>query len=114
MNNTAALTELKILVERIKQSDTVKFEYLEYDVREQLILLAISDASFSVMPRERFPGGMALAFANPAILQGQFKLAVIVHHSGLLKRVVRLRSHELAKAIQPDFSLRHWLPAATT
>ena len=95
-----------------------------------MIVLAISDASFAGMPRGRSQGGLAIAFANPEILHGQAKMAIVAHHSGLLKRVVRSSLAAeisqaastmeeadfvralLAQAIRPDFRLNSWLPTA--
>ena len=67
---------------------TIKFEHLGCDMSE-MIVVAVSDASFAGMPRGRSQGGLAVAFANPKILEGQSKLCIVTHHSGLLKRVVR-------------------------
>ena len=131
VNDPAALVELKVLVERARQPVTIRYENLGCDVKE-MIVLAISDASFAGMPKGRSQGGMAIAFANPKILEGQAKLAIVAHHSGLLKRVVRsslaaeisqaattmeeadfIRAL-LAEALRPDFKLNNWLPAAAT
>ena len=131
VNDPAALVELKVLVERARQPVTIRYENLGCDVKE-MIFLAISDASFAGMPKGRSQGGMAIAFANPKILEGQAKLAIVAHHSGLLKRVVRsslaaeisqaattmeeadsIRAL-LAEALRPDFKFNNWLPAAAT
>eukprot|EP00435_Cladocopium_sp_Y103_P020643 s919_g5.t1 len=130
VNDPSALQELKVLVERARQPVTVRYEHLGCDVKD-LVVLAISDASFAGMPRGRSQGGMAIAFANPQILQGPSKLAVVQHHSGLLKRVVRsslaaeisqaANAMEEADFVRPmtaemtqmDFKLSQWLPAAS-
>ena len=129
VNDPAALSELKILVERARQPVTIRYEALGCEVKN-MIVLAISDASFAGMPRGRSQGGLAIAFANPEILHGQAKMAIVAHHSGLLKRVVRSSLAAeisqaastmeeadfvralLAEAIRPDFRLNSWLQTA--
>ena len=129
VNDPSALTELKILVDRARQPVTIKFEHLGCDMSE-MIVVAVSDASFAGMPRGRSQGGLAVAFANPKILEGQSKLCIVIHHSGLLKRVVRsslaaeisqaanaLEEADftralLAEVLKPDFSLANWLAVA--
>ncbi|CAL1140460.1 unnamed protein product [Cladocopium goreaui] len=129
VNDPAALSELKILLERARQPVTIRYEALGCEVKN-MIVLAISDASFAGMPRGRSQGGLAIAFANPEILHGQAKMAIVAHHSGLLKRVVRSSLAAeisqaastmeeadfvralLAEAIRPDFRLNSWLPTA--
>jgi hypothetical protein len=129
VNDPSALTELKILVDRARQPVTIKFEHLGCDMSE-MIVVAVSDASFAGMPRGRSQGGLAVAFANPKILEGQSKLCIVTHHSGLLKRVVRsslaaeisqaanaLEEADftralLAEVLKPDFSLANWLAVA--
>jgi len=129
VNDPAALSELKILVERARQPVTIRYEALGCEVKN-MIVLAISDASFAGMPRGRSQGGLAIAFANPEILHGQAKMVIVAHHSGLLKRVVRSSLAAeisqaastmeeadfvralLAEAIRPDIRLNSWLPTA--
>eukprot|EP00435_Cladocopium_sp_Y103_P070476 s2526_g35.t1 len=130
-NDPAALSELRVLVDRARQPATINYEYLGCDIKDFLVL-AVSHASFGGMPRGRSQGGFAVAFANPEILQGHAKMAIVARHSGLLKRVVRpslaaeisqggsaveeadfVRAL-LAEATRPDFSLFNWLPAAAS
>ena len=49
----------------------------------EMIVLAVSDASFAGMPRGRSQGGLVVAFANLKILEGQSKLCIVTRHSGL-------------------------------
>ena len=126
VDDPAALSELKILVDRAKQPVTVRFEKLDCPL-DDMVVIAASDASFAGMPRGRSQGGMAIALANPNILHGEAKLAVVLYHSGLLKRVVKSSLAAeisqagnaldeadfvralLAEMIRCDFSLKAWV-----
>ena len=128
MDDPGALAELKILVDRANVSTTIKYEHLGCDLA-QMLMIAASDASFAGMPRGRSQGGCVVCLANPAIMQGTAKVAVLLWHSGLLKRVVRsslaaeisqaaLAMEEgdfcralLAEMTQKTFSLNSWLPS---
>ncbi|CAL1141583.1 unnamed protein product [Cladocopium goreaui] len=121
----AALTELRVLVERARMPVTVKFTALGCDIKDMVVIYT-SDASFAGMPRGR-SGGFAVGFANPEILAGSAPINVVHYHSGLLKRVVRSSlaaeisqaAHTLeegdfirallAEMIYEGFSLKMWL-----
>ena len=121
----AALTELRVLVERARMPVTVKFTALGCDIKD-MVVICTSDASFAGMPRGR-SGGFAVGFANPEILAGSAPINVVHYHSGLLKRVVRSSlaaeisqaAHALeegdfirallAEMIYEGFSLKMWL-----
>lgn len=129
VDDPAALTELKILVERAKENVIIQYVHLGCSLDEAIVVGA-SDASFAGMPRGRSQGGFALAFANPKILHGEAPLAIVAYHSGLLKRVVRSSlaaeisqaAHTLeemdflraftAELTKKDFTLRHWMSFA--
>eukprot|EP00435_Cladocopium_sp_Y103_P053692 s2050_g17.t1 len=128
VDDPAALAELQVLVDRARVSTTVKYEHLGCDLK-QMVVICASDASFAGMPRGRSQGGCVISMANPEILEGTSKLAVLQWHSGLLKRVVRsslaaeisqaaVAMEEgdfcralLAEMTQKNFSLSCWLPA---
>lgn len=78
INDPAALTELKILVDRAREPHFQVFRNL-----------AVFDASFGGMPKGRSQGGLVLLLASPKILEGEAPACALAFHSGLLKRVVR-------------------------
>lgn len=128
VGDPAALAELQILVDRARETTKIKFHKLGCSLSEAVVL-GISDASFAGMPRGRSQGGFVLAVANPQILDGSAKIAVLAYHSGLIRRVVRsslaaeisqaantleesdfLRAM-MAEATQCDFQLNNWVAA---
>ena len=126
VDDPAALSELKVLVDRARQPVTIRYENLGCST-DDMVVVAASDASFAGMPRGRSQGGMAIALADPRILHGEAKLAVVLHHSGLLKRVVKsslaaeisqagnaLDEADFVRALlaemtRSDFSLKAWV-----
>ena len=131
VDDPAALVELKILVDRARTPVTINYEPLDCDLNK-MIMVGASDASFAGMPRGRSQGGCVLAMANPNILDGEAKVAVISWHSGLLKRVVRsslaaeisqaaltLEEADFCRALmaemtQKSFTLTGWTSSAAT
>ena len=63
IGDPVALTELKILVERVKESKKHVFRPLGCKMKE-MVVLGVSDASFGGMPRGRSQGGTVLVFAS--------------------------------------------------
>ncbi|CAK9107797.1 unnamed protein product [Durusdinium trenchii] len=126
VGDASALQELKILVDRARVPRRQVFRHLGCDL-ETMVVLGVSDASFSGMPRGRSQGGSVLLVANPTILEGEARVNVLTFHSSLLKRVVRsslaaeisqaatvmeeadfLRAL-MAEALDPAFQLRNWM-----
>ena len=125
-NDPTALSELKILVERAREPHHQVFRHLGCHISDMMVL-AVSDASFGGMPKGRSQGGMVLLVANPKVLEGEAPVNILAFHSGLLKRVVRsslaaevsqaamameeadfLRAL-MAEALEKNFSLKTWL-----
>eukprot|EP00435_Cladocopium_sp_Y103_P008686 s1575_g2.t1 len=130
VDDRAALVELQVLVERARQRMTIKYEKLDCDLNA-MVMVCTSDASFAGMPRGRSQGGCVVAMAHPKILDGQAQIAILMWHSGLLKRVVRsslaaeisqaataMEEGDFCRALlaemsQKSFSLSGWLPAVS-
>ena len=87
VDDPAALVELKLLVDRARIGTTVKYEHWGCELGKAGDGCA-SDASFPGMPRGRSQGGCVVSMATE-ILEGPWKIAVLLGRSGLLKRVVR-------------------------
>ena len=56
---------------------------------EELLFLAVSDASHSSMPKGRSQGGMMILVANERITEEETTVNCLLYHSAVLKRVVR-------------------------
>ncbi|CAE7373456.1 RE1 [Symbiodinium sp. CCMP2592] len=56
---------------------------------DQMIFLAVSDASHAAMPKGRSQGGLMILLAPEEILDGDALVNCVMYHSAVLKRVVR-------------------------
>ena len=56
---------------------------------EDLVILAVSDASHGSMPKGKSQGGMMILIANAEILEGEGLVNCVLYHSSVLKRVMR-------------------------
>ncbi|CAE7425559.1 psaC, partial [Symbiodinium necroappetens] len=56
---------------------------------DDMIFLAVSDASHAAMPKGRSQGGMMILNASEKILDGEAQVNCLLYHSAVLKRVVR-------------------------
>ena len=63
-NDPEALLELKILVDRAREPHFHVFKHLGCHIND-LVVLAVSDASFGGMPKGRSQGGMVVLMGQP-------------------------------------------------
>ena len=82
------IKSLNQLVAKARQPYKMIYQKLP-GTMEDLVFLAVSDASYGSMPKGRSQGGMMILVANQEILEGESLVNCILYHSAVLKRVVR-------------------------
>ncbi|CAE7756515.1 RE2 [Symbiodinium sp. CCMP2456] len=79
---------LNQLVKKAREPYELVYQRLPGTV-EDMVFLAVSDASHGSMPKGRSQGGMMILVANKEILEGESLVNCLLYHSAVLKRVVR-------------------------
>ncbi|CAE7341218.1 RE2, partial [Symbiodinium sp. KB8] len=82
------IASLNQLVTKAREPYEMIFQQVPGKV-EDLVFLAVSDASHGSMPKGRSQGGMMILLANNEILEGPSLVNCVLYHSAVLKRVVR-------------------------
>ncbi|CAE7202150.1 RE2, partial [Symbiodinium necroappetens] len=82
------IASLNQLVTKAREPYEMIFQQVPGKI-EDLVFLAVSDASHGSMPKGRSQGGMMILLANNEILEGPSLVNCVLYHSAVLKRVVR-------------------------
>ena len=117
------------LVKKAKESYECYYQALPGPL-EEMVFLAVSDASHGSMPKGRSQGGMMILVAHENVLEGPSLVNCLLYHSSVIKRVVRsslaaevsqaaetleqcdfVRAM-MAEALDPGFVLSSWLWSA--
>ena len=82
------MKSLAALVKRADEPYALVLQKLPGPV-EELVFLAVSDASHGNMPKGRSQGGMMILVANEKIMEEETTVNCLLYHNAVLKRVVR-------------------------
>ena len=125
LDDPDALKEINSLIKRGKQPLNVVIKKLQYSM-DEMFTLAVSEASYAGMPGGASQGGMAIAFAEPKIIDGKATCVIVDTSRCKIKRVVRAsmgaeisngtatyEPGDYVRAAQaemtcPDFELKKW------